>query len=115
VSDTRVPGYLPGTRVTGIETGTRVPGYPFRALVTAKPIDIPFGVWNRRDLMTHVLGGVRILPRKGALLDSNTWTSPRLISSTSFAFKLAESVIFNSQNVLPRLLQTASVSFCTGT
>ena len=33
LSDTRVPGYLPGTRVTGIETGTRVPGYPFRALV----------------------------------------------------------------------------------
>ena len=32
LSDTRVPGYLPGTRVTGIKTGTRVPGYPFRAL-----------------------------------------------------------------------------------
>ena len=25
LSDTRVLGYLPGTRVTGIETGTRVP------------------------------------------------------------------------------------------
>jgi len=35
LSDTRVPGYLPGTRVTGIKTGTRVPGYPFRALLTA--------------------------------------------------------------------------------
>ena len=33
LSDTWVPGYLPGTRVTGIETGTRLPGYPFRALV----------------------------------------------------------------------------------
>ena len=25
LSNTRVPGYLPGTRVTGIETGTRLP------------------------------------------------------------------------------------------
>jgi len=33
LSDTRVPGYLPGTRVTDIETGTRLSGYPFRALI----------------------------------------------------------------------------------
>ena len=39
LSDTRVPGYLPGTRVTGIETGTRVPGYPFRALVVSASIE----------------------------------------------------------------------------
>jgi len=86
-------------------------------LVAAKAIDMPFGAWTRKGLMTHVLGGY--FPRKGALLDSSTWTChtcPRLISSTSgsFAFELAASVIFNSQNMLSKLQQTASVAFCTG-
>jgi len=47
-------------------------------LDTAKPIDMPFVVWSGRGSIKHVLDWARILPRKGAILGSNTWTCPYL-------------------------------------
>jgi len=87
---------------------------------TTKLIDTPFGVWTRRCPIKHVLGLARILPQKGPLYGvilGHAHTCQRSITSTLFAFELAISVMFNSLNMLSKLLQTkttASTAFWTG-
>ena len=71
-------------------------------LVTTKSIDMPFGMWTRRGPMNCVLRGDWILPQKGVFY--------RVISSTSFAFELATSVVFNSLNMVSKFLQTETAN-----
>jgi len=82
-------------------------------LVTTKPIDMPFGMWTRRGPMNCVLRGDWILPQKGVfyrVIFGHAHSGPRSISSTSFAFELATSVVFNSLNMASKFLQTETAN-----